>query len=172
MFSQSDARSRGDRCDDSLTVEMMSRELRVLTKVRKVAGSRAREILALPVIYNPRLKRAYGCFRCATMAIELAPWLRNDSGELRDTFLHEVAHAMHFVAGDRGSSHGAEWAEIALSLGADPRACGDVEVEGQVEYRPRSGGGSRQRTLSEEPKHAWTIGYTKSYEIMRRLFQQ
>lgn len=81
MFSQSNARSRGDRCNDSLTIETMARELRVLTKVRTVAGSHAREILALPVIYNSRLKRAYGRFLCATMVVELAPWLRNDSGE-------------------------------------------------------------------------------------------
>jgi predicted SprT family Zn-dependent metalloprotease len=137
MFSKSDGRGRSDGCDASPTVEMMARELRVLTRVRKVAGSQARVVLALSVAYNPRLKRAYGCFRCTTTAIELAPWLRNDPRQLRDTFLHEVAHAIHFLAGNRGPSHGAEWKEVAQSLGVPPRACSDVEVEGQAEYRPR-----------------------------------
>ena len=129
--------SRSSKVTES--VATMARKLRVVTKVRKVAGRHAQAIFQLPVVYNPRFTRKYGLFRFATTTIELAPWLENDLGQSRDTFLHEVAHAIRFLAvGRHGRPHGAEWKRLAAALGATPKACGTTEVGGQAKYRPRA----------------------------------
>lgn len=111
--------------------------MRVLTKIKTVAGARAGTILDLPVRVNQNLRRTYGVFRFSPSEIELAPWLQNDLKKLRDTFLHEVAHAVCFFSGAKREGHGAEWKEVARRLGATPKACGTVAVDGQAAYRPR-----------------------------------
>jgi predicted SprT family Zn-dependent metalloprotease len=47
----------------------------------------------------------------------------NDEAQVRDTVLHELAHALAFERYGRVRSHGPEWKAIAQSLGASPRAC-------------------------------------------------
>ena len=47
----------------------------------------------------------------------------NAEDQVRDTILHELAHALTFERHGRVRSHGAEWKAIARSLGASPRAC-------------------------------------------------
>lgn len=48
----------------------------------------------------------------------------NDESEVRDTILHEIAHALAgFKAG-----HGPEWRKVARSVGARPQRCADASV--------------------------------------------
>ena len=47
----------------------------------------------------------------------------NDVDQVRDTILHEVAHALVFERFGHLRGHGAEWKRVALELGATPRAC-------------------------------------------------
>lgn len=48
----------------------------------------------------------------------------NDVEDIRDTILHEIAHA---IAGPE-AAHGPAWAIIAVALGASPRPCADASV--------------------------------------------
>jgi predicted SprT family Zn-dependent metalloprotease len=48
----------------------------------------------------------------------------NDEAEVRDTILHEIAHAMAGV--DAG--HGPIWRKVAQNIGAKPQRCADSSV--------------------------------------------
>jgi hypothetical protein len=81
------------------------------------------DVLQLPVKWNGRLKRSAG--RCHAKRVPGGPWyatlidlcpsLQKDEVELRETFLHEVAHA---VAGHE-ANHNCVWEAKARSLGLD-----------------------------------------------------
>jgi predicted SprT family Zn-dependent metalloprotease len=49
----------------------------------------------------------------------------NDKREVRETILHEIAHAL---AGPKVRAHGREWGEIALRIGCNGRRCYGDEV--------------------------------------------
>jgi predicted SprT family Zn-dependent metalloprotease len=48
----------------------------------------------------------------------------NEEMEVRDTILHEIAHAL----APRGAGHGAVWKSLALSIGCNGRRCFGPEV--------------------------------------------
>jgi len=48
----------------------------------------------------------------------------NNEAEVRDTILHEIAHAM--AGADAG--HGLVWQKVARSIGAKPQRCADASV--------------------------------------------
>jgi hypothetical protein len=48
----------------------------------------------------------------------------NDEREVRDTILHEIAHAL----APPGAGHGAKWQAVALSIGCSGRRCYGQEV--------------------------------------------
>lgn len=48
--------------------------------------------------------------------------------QLRDTVLHELAHCLTVLRHQRRvKPHGAEWQEMAVMVGANPKACHDME---------------------------------------------
>lgn len=49
----------------------------------------------------------------------------NEEWEIRDTILHEIAHA---IAGFK-AGHGPEWRKVARRIGATPQRCADASVE-------------------------------------------
>lgn len=58
--------------------------------------------------------------------IYLAKWYTelNDESEVRDTILHEIAHALSYERhGAKGIGHGRLWKKICIEIGATPRAC-------------------------------------------------
>jgi predicted SprT family Zn-dependent metalloprotease len=67
-----------------------------------------------------RAKRRLGCCHYGSRSITLsAPLTRlNDTGVIRDTLLHEIAHAL-----TPGAGHGPSWKRAAAALGAAPRPC-------------------------------------------------
>lgn len=67
-----------------------------------------------------RAKRRLGRCSFSERVISLSKPLAamNDEGEVRDTILHEIAHAL---AGP-GAGHGAEWKRVARAVGARPEA--------------------------------------------------
>ncbi len=67
-----------------------------------------------------RAKRRLGSCRYASRTLTLsAPLTRlNDEAVVRDTILHEIAHAL-----TPGAGHGPRWRTAARRLGAAPRAC-------------------------------------------------
>jgi predicted SprT family Zn-dependent metalloprotease len=50
--------------------------------------------------------------------------LLNDEAEVRDTILHEIAHAL----APAGSNHGPKWKKIAQAIGCTGQRCYDHEV--------------------------------------------
>lgn len=49
----------------------------------------------------------------------------NDEWDIRDTILHEIAHA---IAGFK-AGHGPDWKAVARRIGATPKRCADASVE-------------------------------------------
>jgi predicted SprT family Zn-dependent metalloprotease len=93
-----------------------------------------------------RRKRTLGLCLYAQQAIELSIYFvdRNSTDEVRDTILHEIAHALV----GPGHAHDAVWKAKALEVGARPQRCGAAEMpEGRWRARcPACGQGfSRHR---------------------------
>lgn len=67
-----------------------------------------------------RAKRRFGCCNYTTQTISLSRSLTllNDKAEVRDTLLHEIAHAL-----TPGTGHGAAWRKKCLEIGAKPERC-------------------------------------------------
>lgn len=80
-------------------------------------------------------KRRCGCTKYHIKTITLSRhFVRlNGEDEVRETILHEIAHAIAGQVGDRG--HGRLWKGIARQIGAKPERCATgVEMpEGNVE---------------------------------------
>ena len=73
-----------------------------------------------------RGRRTMGLCRYGPKRIELSIHyvLRNPEDEVRDTVLHEIAHAL---AGSR-AGHGPKWKAMCVRLGATPKRCGDADM--------------------------------------------
>lgn len=77
-----------------------------------------------------RRKRALGLCKFGARIIELSIYLvdRNEQEEVRETILHEIAHAL--VGPEHG--HDAVWQAKAIEIGAKPQRCGQADMpEGQ-----------------------------------------
>lgn len=48
--------------------------------------------------------------------------------EIENTIRHEIAHALTDYSDPETKSHGYEWREMAIRVGAKPKACGDGRV--------------------------------------------
>jgi predicted SprT family Zn-dependent metalloprotease len=140
------------------TVGEEAQKRRVRTVVREVVRKHKvplRKIMDMPVVWNHRLRTTYGRYKGKVEQIELAPWLHNDPRELKDTFLHEVAHAIKRLSGASGSSHGRAWREIAGQLGAKPKRRGDVDVKGMKPNRRRKEPVTRRTAVCESCGYEW-----------------
>ncbi len=73
-----------------------------------------------------RRKRALGLCRYGERRIELSVYFVRDNGEesVRDTILHEIAHAL---AGQR-AGHGAKWKMMCARLGCKAERCDKGEA--------------------------------------------
>jgi predicted SprT family Zn-dependent metalloprotease len=73
-----------------------------------------------------RRKRAMGLCRYDAQRIELSIHFveSNDAAAVRDTLLHEIAHAL---AG-QAAGHGPRWRRICRQIGATPARCGDAAM--------------------------------------------
>jgi predicted SprT family Zn-dependent metalloprotease len=81
-----------------------------------------------------RRKRTLGLCLYGARTIELSMFFvdRNDTEEIRDTILHEIAHALV----GPGHGHDAVWKTKARAIGARPERCGQAEMpEGRWQAR-------------------------------------
>ena len=80
-----------------------------------------------------RRKRAFGLcdFRKRTVYLSATLTELNGEAEVRDTLLHEIAHAL---AGHR-AGHGPVWRKIAHEVGAKPERCYRAEEVRQPQSR-------------------------------------
>ena len=65
-------------------------------------------------------RRRFGCCKYARRTISLSRplTLLNSEAEVRDTILHEIAHAL-----TPGAGHGAKWKAMCAEVGARPTRC-------------------------------------------------
>jgi predicted SprT family Zn-dependent metalloprotease len=71
--------------------------------------------------FNPRLRVRFGVAKTIgsePLGIEINCSLRHHPGDLRRTFLHEVAHLM-----TPGAGHGRAWKRMARALGGSDERC-------------------------------------------------
>src|SRR3954466_3618137 len=81
-----------------------------------------------------RSKVSFGKCHYAKKQISLSQHLveLNNEAEVRDTILHEIAHAL----APRGAGHGPAWRSVALSIGCNGRRCfGEEVVRPAPKYR-------------------------------------
>jgi predicted SprT family Zn-dependent metalloprotease len=73
-----------------------------------------------------RSKVSFGKCNYSKKQISLSRYLveLNDEKEVRDTILHEIAHAL----APRGAGHGAAWRSVAISIGCNGMRCYGEEV--------------------------------------------
>jgi SprT protein len=73
-----------------------------------------------------RSKVSFGKCNYAKKQISLSQYLvrLNDENEVRDTILHEIAHAL----APRGAGHNSVWRSIALSIGCNGKRCYGADV--------------------------------------------
>lgn len=73
-----------------------------------------------------RARRRFGLCDYGARRISLSKHLTalNSEAQVRDTLLHEIAHAL-----TPGAGHGARWQDACLRLGATPRRLCGVEVK-------------------------------------------
>jgi predicted SprT family Zn-dependent metalloprotease len=76
-------------------------------------------------------RRRFGSCRCQSKRITLSKPLTflNPESQVRDTILHEIAHAL-----TPGDGHGQRWKAMCRQIGANPQRCYD---EGEVIAPPR-----------------------------------
>jgi len=75
-------------------------------------------------------KKRFGVCRLGTKEISISGPLAllNSEDEVRDTILHEIAHALAWETYREGCGHDARWKEICVRIGARPERCYDDEV--------------------------------------------
>jgi predicted SprT family Zn-dependent metalloprotease len=83
----------------------------------------------LPPEWSFKFDRSKICFgKCyySRKQISLSRYLveLNDDAEVRDTILHEIAHAL----APRGAGHGPAWRSVAVSIGCNGTRCYGAEV--------------------------------------------
>lgn len=71
-------------------------------------------------------KQALGTCSYNRKEIRLSKWYveLNDVDDVRDTILHELAHALAYERyGSRGIGHGVLWKKVCREIGAVPKSC-------------------------------------------------
>jgi predicted SprT family Zn-dependent metalloprotease len=88
-----------------------------------------------------RRKRALGMCFYERRAIELSTHFaeRNGTEAIRDTLLHEIAHALV----GHGHGHDAVWRRKCLAIGARPERCSHSAVMPEGRWQARCGGCGR-----------------------------
>lgn len=72
-------------------------------------------------------KRTLGHCNCSNKLISIsdAYMKANPFDIMKDTLLHEIAHALHFEKTGK-TDHGKQWKEFARDVGCKPRRCADL----------------------------------------------
>jgi len=81
--------------------------------------------------WDNAVSRFGSCRYSGTITLSRVLTSLNNEDHVRDTILHEIAHAINYERHGRkifGKPHGKEWKEIAVEVGCDPTRCYDDTV--------------------------------------------
>lgn len=97
-----------------------------------------------------RAKRRAGCChqRTKTITLSIHYVIRNNDDEIKDTILHEIAHAL---AGP-GHGHSAYWKSICRKIGAKPVRCYNSDVVSMPKGRYQATCDGCQKTFHKHRK--------------------
>lgn len=101
----------------------------------------------IPLSFSTRMVRQYGvcCFRAdRPTAIRLAAFLKDEPEQLRQTALHEYAHAAAALLTGRRHGHDAVWKSVCLRVGCRPerlsKPCAAAQERAAAYEKNRAGG--------------------------------
>lgn len=99
-------------------------------------------------------RRRFGLCRMSKKQISLSRHLcaLNSDAEVRDTILHEIAHALAWERHGENCGHDKRWQAICVEVGARPVACFDDEVI--------------------QPKAPWVLANRETGEVYRSYFKR
>jgi predicted SprT family Zn-dependent metalloprotease len=82
--------------------------------------------------FDNAVKRFGVCrFRRKSIGMSTKLTTLNNEEQVKDTILHEIAHAIAGV----GAGHGIEWKRVCLQIGAKPERCYDTDETNVVELK-------------------------------------
>ena len=117
----------------------------------------------IPLSFSSRMVRQYGvcCFHAdKPTAIRLAAFLKDEPEQLRQTALHEYAHAAAALLTGRRHGHDAVWKSVCLRVGCRPerlsKPCSAAQERAAAYEKSRAGGPAAGR-------RAVTCGAERSY---------
>jgi len=93
--------------------------------------------------------RRFGQCRYSTKTISMSRQLtrQRSEGSVRNTMLHEIAHAL-----TPGSGHGYEWRMKALAIGCDGKRCSADKVEVKYNYVAKCPAGHISKQYIRKPR--------------------
>jgi predicted SprT family Zn-dependent metalloprotease len=96
-----------------------------------------------------RAARRFGQCRYSTRTISMsAPLTKNrDANAVRNTMLHEIAHAL-----TPGHGHDAVWRAKAISIGCDGKRCSDDPIEIDYKYIAKCPNGHLGKRYVRKPR--------------------
>jgi predicted SprT family Zn-dependent metalloprotease len=87
--------------------------------------------------------------------ITLSVYFLHDDVQVRDTILHEIAHAL---VGPFVKSHGVEWQRKAVELGCEPTRCGRIEAQATPRYKLVCGTCGVEHPMYRKPRQLKSCG--------------
>jgi predicted SprT family Zn-dependent metalloprotease len=121
---------------------------------REQARRLALELMALHGLHDWRFafnkrKRHLGlcCYEAKTILLSVYLVERNEVEEVRDTILHEIAHALV----GPGHGHDRTWKRKCVEIGARPQRCGRADMP-RGRWQARCGGCGRQYHRHRRPR--------------------
>lgn len=93
--------------------------------------------------------RRFGQCRYSTKTISMSRQLTKQRTEasVRNTMLHEIAHAL-----TPGAGHGYEWRMKAIAIGCDGKRCSDDKVEVEYKYVAKCPNGHVAKKYLRKPR--------------------
>lgn len=115
-----------------------------------------------------RARTRFGCCNYRDRVISLSRVLteRNSEAEVRETLLHEIAHALVGA----GVGHGPEWKQKAQEIGCSGVRCHSADIP-QGKWQASCGGCGKQYFRHRQPKRNYSCGicsnrYNPNYQLI------
>lgn len=132
----------------------------------KMLGQQGFTETGVTVVWNKRLQSCAGKARYRLMQIDLNPALAEHKGEIKRTFLHELAHILNYlrckqVGLTRCDGHGPNWKKACCDLGIpNEKRCHSLNLSSQkkAKYMLTCNACGYTIPRQRKPKHSTSCG--------------